>query len=143
MDRKDYLLAVLATSGDGSFTPVQIQKLLFLLDKEVPDRIGGPHFHFIPYDYGPFDSEVYDALEQLTSERFVDIDYTLGTRRRVYRLTGSGRERGTSVLDRLPPDLKGSIEALSAWVRSLSFEQLVAGIYQRYPEMKVRSVFRG
>ena len=38
-----------------------VQKLLFLLDREAAEIVGGPHFRFVPYNYGPFDKGVYVA----------------------------------------------------------------------------------
>ena len=52
-----------AAGGPGIiFNPVQIQKLLFLFDREIPEQVGGPHFQFVAYHYGPFDLEVYGVL---------------------------------------------------------------------------------
>ena len=60
LSRENLVLAAFASAGGRRHTPVQAQKLLFLLDREVPS-LGTP-FKFIPYHYGPFDPEVYDVL---------------------------------------------------------------------------------
>jgi uncharacterized protein len=66
MDRRDTVLAALAAAGANAwFSPVQVQKLLFLIDREVPAFVDGPHFAFAPYDYGPFDARVYGELDRL------------------------------------------------------------------------------
>ena len=52
MDRRDYVLATLSAGGEHtSFSPAQVQKLFFLIDREIPQWVGGPHFRFEPYDY--------------------------------------------------------------------------------------------
>ena len=53
-NEENLVLAALAAGGENAtFSPVQVQKLLFVLDREASPHIDGPHFNFIPYDYGP------------------------------------------------------------------------------------------
>ena len=101
MTRKKTVLAAMAAGGlRASFNPVQVQKYLFLIDREIPGWVGGPHFRFQPHDYGPFDKDVYTVLDSLAQEDYVRVDNTGQYRR--YSLTGSGLERGSAVLDSLP-----------------------------------------
>ena len=82
--RQRIMLGALATARGGKFAPVQIQKLFFLIDENLADRIGGPYFAFEPYDYGPFDKSVYRELEALAIAGLVAIDQsgdTAGRRR--------------------------------------------------------------
>lgn len=141
MTRQELILAVLASGGqNATFLPVQVQKLFFLIDREVPQRVGGPFFDFAPYDYGPFDSAVYDELDRMKSSGIVFID-TTGRYRR-YSLTDDGFQKGSATLHRLPADIQTFFTGLTAWVRKLDFQQLVAAIYNKYPDMKVNSIFR-
>ena len=49
--RFDVVLAVMAAGGAGArYDPVRVQKLFFLIDREIPEFIDGPYFHFEPYD---------------------------------------------------------------------------------------------
>lgn len=142
MNRKELLLAALAAGGENAnFTPVQVQKLFFLIDREASHLVGGPHFNFAPYDYGPFDRAVYDGLDALSREGRARIENT--GRYRVYSLSQAGFREGAAQLNKLAPNIRAYIANVAAWVRQLSFEQLVASIYNRYPEMKANSVFRG
>src|SRR5262249_3878533 len=127
----------------GLHSPVQIQKTLFLIDTEIPKLVGGPYFDFQPYDYGPFDKDVYDALEELTRGQLVEVDTAAGLRWRRYRLTDAGQEKGMKALQSMARPARQYITDVSKFVRSLSFDQLVSAIYKAYPEMKVNSVFRG
>ena len=68
MERRQLLLAALSPAKGGQYTPVQVQKLIFLLDREASALTGGPHYKFVPYDYGPFDSDVYADLRSLADE---------------------------------------------------------------------------
>jgi hypothetical protein len=142
MTRSEMLLAGLAAAGENaSLTPVQVQKLFFLLDREASVLLDGPHFNFQPYDYGPFDSAVYNGIEELARRDLARVQST--GRYRVYGLSQSGFQEGVRLLNAVPENARAYIISVATWVRQLSFEQLVASIYNRYPEMKVKSVFRG
>jgi uncharacterized protein len=142
MDRSEILLAGLAAGGENAtYTPVQVQKLFFLLDREAAATLGGPFFKFVPYDYGPFDQAVYAGLDDLARRNLASIQNT--GRYRVYCLSQTGHMEGLRLLATMQPGAKEYLVNVANWVRQLSFQQLVASIYNRYPEMKVNSVFRG
>jgi len=105
-----------------------------LLDRNVANQIGGPHFNFQPYDYGPFDAAVYRELEVLQRKGLVNIA-NYGSRR-TYELTAAGQRAGEGVLGTMPGELSNYIAQVATWVRRLSFAQLVGSIYQQYPEMR-------
>lgn len=141
MTRNEILLAGLAAGGENAtYTPVQVQKLFFLLDKEAAAALGGPFFNFVPYDYGPFDQAVYAGLDDLARNGLALVQST--GRYRVYGLTQAGHQEGQRLLSVARPSARAYLSNVAGWVRSLSFQQLVAAIYSRYPEMKANSVFR-
>lgn len=142
MTRSEILLAGLAAGGENAtYTPVQVQKLFFLLDREASTALGGPFFRFVPHDYGPFDQAVYAGIDDLARR---DLALTQNTGRyRVYGLSQSGQIEGRRLLETLQPAVRQYVTNVAQWVRQLSFQQLVAAIYNKYPEMKVNSVFRG
>ena len=141
MDQKEIILAGLTPANGVIHTPVQVQKLFFLLDKNIPELYGGPLFDFQPYNYGPFDKAVYDVLRELTIEGYVDI-IPQGSLT-CYKLTASGQKEGEKLLSELPQSARKFIEEVSVFVRRLSFTQLVSAIYEIYPEMRANSVFQG
>ena len=139
MTRNQTVLTAMAAGGPcASFDPVQMQKYLFLIDREIPRWVGGPHFRFQPYDYGPFDKDVYTVLDSLAQKNYVHIDDIHRYRR--YSLTDSGLERGSAMLDSLPEPVVRYLINIARWVRCLSFRQLLTAIYQHYPDMAVNSV---
>ncbi len=142
MSRSDSVLAVLSTSGGSEWTPVQVQKMFFLLDKKVPSALGGPHWDFKPYDYGPFDSDVYSTIEQLSRDGFTHVDRAPGEMR-TFRLTPEGQRRGQAALAQVQPNIADYVARLSNWLRALSFQQLVSEVYREFPDMRANSVFRG
>ena len=139
MDAKSFVLAALAPAKGGEHSPVQVQKLIFILNEEIPGQFEGPHFNFEPYDYGPFDKGVYERLEALEKEGLVEI---IHNRWNSFKLTPDGQVKGDELLDSLNGATKQYLIDLSTFVRSLSFSGLVSAVYKAYPIMKVNSVFQ-
>lgn len=137
--RSDVVLAAMVPAPrDVWLDPVRAQKLLFLIDKEIPTFIGGPHFNFQPYNYGPFDVDVYLELEALTAESYVHTDRTWHHLR--YKLTTKGVACGTSALASIPDKASRFIERACEWMLAASFSDLLSAIYRRYPEMAVNAL---
>lgn len=142
MERKEIVLAAFAASNGAEHTPVQAQKLFFVIDREIPQLVGGPFFNFIAYDYGPFDSDVYNVLRQLEEDGDAETLYCSPSGFRRYKLTVQGQLKGMGILQGLDKKASDYVMALSEWIRRLSFAELVSAIYKAYPEMKANSVFR-
>lgn len=141
MNRSEYVLSVMALQGTNAYlSPVQVQKLFFILDQEMPQQYEGARFHFKPYDYGPFDSSVYSEIENHSRSGLAQLTYGPGYR--CYALTDAGLTAGNRLAARLPLDVRAYIERVGTWVRQLSFQQLVSAIYKQYPAMRAKSVFR-
>ncbi len=141
MNKEDYVLAVMSTAQTNALSPVRVQKLFFLLDDKVSDLVGGPHFNFIPYDYGPFDKDVYTVFETLKEKNLAEIMPSDFNNPQMYRLTFSGYLAGKELLESLPEEVQDYIVKLVNWIRSHSFTEIVSTIYNLYPEMKTKSVF--
>jgi len=141
MNREDFVLGCLSIADGADFSPVHVQKIFFLLDRELSNELGFPYFDFKPYHYGPFDKEVYEGLEYLQSNGLVDIDFD--SNHRCYRLTVKGQEAGIKIFSEMPLKVKTYVKEVIDFVRSISFVQLVASIYNAYPEMRENSVFHG
>ena len=137
---REIVLAALTPAGGKKHSPVQVQKLLFLIDREAANLVSGPHFDFVPYNYGPFDSTVYRVLDTLDAEELVAIQSD--SWRRTYALTPTGQKEGERLLDGLPEAAQIYIQRASTFVRSLTFSQLVSAIYKAYPEMRENSLIR-
>lgn len=143
MNKRDFILAAMSPAGFGQFTPVQVQKLFFLLDENIAKQTKGPHFNFEPYHYGPYDKDVYTQLNLLKKAGLVEIFQSNIYGLREYRLTNKGYEIGAKALKRLPESVQNYICELVNLIRSLSFIELVTFIYKNYPEMRKNSVFAG
>jgi uncharacterized protein len=141
ISQEDIVLAALSPAGGTPYSPVQVQKLLFLVDQNLSPCLGGLKFDFQPHHYGPFDKRVYFTLEDLAQRGMVEITRGRGNWPE-YRLTPEGQTRAAEVMAGLDERARSYLGRVSAFVRSLSFSELVSAIYKAYPEMRVRSVFQ-
>lgn len=139
MERKELILTALSPAKREIYTPVQVQKLFFLIDQNLSKKLGEKFFDFKPYHYGPFDKDVYEELEILSSEGFVEIEESKGWKN--YRLSTKGQEIGQEKLEELPELVRDYFQESSDFVRRLSFTELVAAIYKAYPKMRKNSIF--
>jgi uncharacterized protein len=140
MTKQEMVLAALAPGAEHRYTPVQVQKLMFLIDRQIPELVNGPHFNFQPYHYGPFDRTVYQELDRLADFDFVDV-HELGSVR-TYALTASGARAADRAFRLLDPHAQDFVSRTSQFVRSLNFSALVSAIYKKFPEMRANSVFQ-
>src|SRR5262245_16014840 len=99
MTRDEVLLAAMATSPEHTYSPVQLQKVLLLLDRRGPKQLSG-HFDFKPYHYAPFDRSIYDDLEQLETQGRVEIVREPHLKLRKYRLSEAGAEAGKHAIEK-------------------------------------------
>jgi hypothetical protein len=117
---------------------------MFLIAENAPDLFDPTsRYSFAPYDYGPFDSSVYQDLEQMQRDELVRVDKHEGYGYRCYRATEQGVAIGRTLLDGMPQPRRALVEKTVALVLPLTFRQLVSAIYRTYPHMKVNSVFNG
>ncbi len=126
-----------AGGSEARFNAVQIEILLLLIDREIADNLGGPHFDFKPYPHGPYDAAVLATVEHLTSEGRVVIDSTAPYW--VCLTTSVGFVEGQTELNRMTRRAARFLEAAAGWVLSLPFRPMLAAIYRRYPDMAARS----
>lgn len=142
MERHQHVLVGLGTSEKAPFTPVQVQKLFFLLDRNGGgDHFSCPQFDFKPYDFGPFDAEVYKELEGLSNAGLVEISYDR-TGLKHFRLTAAGQQSANEVFAQLDERSQVFVARVSDWVREQTFTSLLSSMYRHYPDMAVNSVFR-
>jgi hypothetical protein len=142
MSKEELLLAALASAKGSSFSPVQIQKLMFLIDRRIGRDIGGPFFDFIPYKFGPFDKGIYDSLDSLVKEKLIAEVLTKSSKWKLFKPTASGQTKGEKFLATFSRKPKLEVCDLSKYVLKMSFHDLVAAIYRDYPDMQVRSIFK-
>jgi len=134
------MLAIGSAKGRG-LSPVQLQKVLFLLGKELPTVVGTDFYHFQPYNYGPFDKAVYQDAEGLSYAGYVSI--ASSGRITEYSATPEGSDYAEQIRARAPRLGTEYLTKIVEWAQSLTFSELVRAIYNKYPQYRVNSVFQG
>lgn len=142
LTRKDWTLLAVEAAGVQGLSPVQLQKTLFLLGKEMPEAVGNAFYQFQPYHYGPFDHGVYADAEQLAKAGEVEITHRKGENWNRYVITRDGTVRASFVKREAPAAFE-YVCRLVEWVHGQTFQSLVTAIYAKYPEMRKNSVFQG
>jgi uncharacterized protein len=142
LQKKDWTLLAITLADGRPLSPVQLQKSVFLFKKLLPDEVLPDDFYeFVPYNYGPFCSEVYRDAEELAEEGLVQISSVADHGYSQYSATPGGIERRQALLKLLPPDIADHARVVVEWVRAQTFRGLVSAIYDRYPEYRANSVF--
>ena len=145
MSPKAWTLLAISVAGENGLSPVQIQKALFLLGKELSADIGDGFYAFEPYNYGPFCKVIYGDAEDLADEGLVVVSSRTGMNRRYshFTITPSGQQQAGEVERSAPPKAVSYLRAVVAWAQSQTFSGLIRAIYQKYPEYRENSVFSG
>ena len=142
MKRQDLTLLILGLADGASYSPVQIQKAVFVASENLPHLIDvGPKYDFQPHNYGPFDRAVFDDIRVANAEGMVDISRSPWGRWSEYRITLDAMESVQKLQATVQPDNLNYLKQVSEWVRGLSFSQLVSAIYRDYPGMRENSIF--
>jgi uncharacterized protein len=141
ISRRDWALLALAASPDKALSPVQIQKTLFLFKKQSPVKPQA-FYNFKPYNYGPFDVNVYGDLQTLEFEGLVDRAQSSRGRFTEYKLTIKGLDQAKQLRKHASGDALSCLHKVADKTRAMSFSELVRAIYREYPEYKKNSVFR-
>ena len=142
MDRKDILLLVVASGGGTPLTPVQLQKSLFMISKNVKE-IPDPFYTFEPYHYGPFDIEIYTDADSLENEGLLASIQSNNGRWTETAINPNGLKKAEVLEKELSEPAAKYVRELVQWAQSLSFSDLVKSIYNIYPEYRENSVFQG
>ena len=162
IDTADLVLLILgAGEGRSGFRGItRLEKILFLLSKEVPhpENVAVPEFE--GYKFGPFSKDVYDSLEFLRSINLVNADDSPSTddalelsevdpgiarfyEPRTFRLTRDGRIVWDRLLGKLPSSFRDALLHLVTRYGGLSLPELIRYVYAQYPEYTSKSLIRG
>jgi uncharacterized protein YwgA len=139
---RDWLLLFIAARSDRPVDPVRLQKGLFLLAMRgvVPDA---ERYAFEAYSYGPMSRAIYRDARELRARGLVEAAEVGGQAWRTLRATPAGLARAAHL--RAEPGRAAALAevgATRAEVDGLAFAELLARIYEAFPEFAVRSVFR-
>jgi len=118
VNKKDWTLLAISLSREQGLSPVQIQKALFLLGKELPQAINGPFYEFVPHNYGPFSKEIYEDAEGLAEQGMVAVARRPGRGFLEYYPTSFGDHQLGELKRRADPVAVAYLEKAVNWVQS-------------------------
>ena len=139
-DRTDVLLKIITAAEGDPITPVQLQKVAFLVGQECADYLPQSYYKFVPYDYGPFSAKLYQDAELLEKQGLISIDVNPAGGWKEYSATFRSRDEDISSIPKVVADY---IETAVKWAMGLTFRELVSSIYYNYPEYRENSIFNG
>ncbi len=137
LDRQDVVLLI-ADGAEGSYPldPIRLMKGCFLVS-----QLGRPEwralFDFRPYDYGPFDSDVYRSRDGLVSRGLLQVERR--GRYGSYALTDAGEERARELRAQIGEDDAEWFAQIGRYVTTRSFNDLLDEVYADYPDFATRS----
>lgn len=143
MNRADWLLLIIAAAKGQPLTPVQMQKIPFLVSKDLYTHLPQDFYAFEPHDYGPFSNDISKDVTRLIEKGVVAFSINPVGYWKEYRVTEIGLATAQQLKTNIPNEAISYIENVTAWARALSFQEFVRAIYQKYPEYRKHGVFQG
>lgn len=156
--KKHLPLFLLQTEEESEINGItRFQKLVFLAqegglsDDPVEPLDDAETFDYEANDYGPFSKELYDTLDYLKREGYINVDETLtpsGNERKDYSIADDGEDLIEEKLGDIaddPTDLRHDLKVLRAVKRLYSGEpifELIDDLYAEYPDYAKDSVLR-
>ena len=144
MQPSDWLLLLIAARPvrDG-LDPIRLQKGMFLLAREGGIR-PRERYWFVPYNYGPMSPALYRDLERLEEAGLVERALVLHESWRRLTPTRAGLDRARALRRRArrqSPDAVAELARVKRTIVDMTFADLIADVYRRYPYFARRSVF--
>jgi uracil-DNA glycosylase family 4 len=148
LSRLDILLLLIRNgSHSGSEGLIKdktrLQKLLFLVQKELINRGYKAKYAFRPYKYGPFSRELYTDLEWLRMNNLVEVRTNFDQKTGVtteFAITSEGKNRLCNLnsfsFENIDETIKGVVEEHER----LSTTQLVDLVHEKYKEYDINQV---
>lgn len=138
--RTEVLLKIITAAEGDPITPVQLQKVAFLVGQECAEYLPPAYYKFVPYDYGPFSAKLYQDAELLEKKGLISIDVNPNGGWKEYSATFRSSSADTSSI---PPNVADYIDTAVQWAMGLTFRELVSSIYHHYPQYRENSIFSG
>lgn len=141
---KGLILAIINWSGGIVKGVTRLQKIVFLIQKEI----GLGDFKFIPYKYGPYSKEIDDLIIELKDEGLIDISeedltYILHeSPLKILKLTKDGMREAEHFIDNLDKEVIMKAKFYTRIYSHVALIYLIAYVYAKYPEYTTFSQIR-
>mgnify|MGYP002760599952 CR=1 FL=1 len=141
MNSKLLPLGLLAAAEDETIEGItRFQKLVFLAQRE---ELNEQPYEFEAEKYGPFSQRLYDDLDRLVQEGFMDRSREqtqLRNTKQVYELTDKGwRAVSNAPLDRQPDVGSEELERFNQEYNQMNLWSLLEYVYEEYSNMAKNS----
>jgi uncharacterized protein YwgA len=142
MNSKLLPLGLLAAAEDETIEGItRFQKLVFLAQRE---ELNEQPYEFEAEKYGPFSQRLYDDLDRLVEEGFVDRSREqtqLRNTKQVYELTDKGRHAVVHAPVEQRPNTTGTaLREFDRVYNQMNLWSLLEYVYDEYPKMAKNSV---
>jgi uncharacterized protein YwgA/DNA-binding HxlR family transcriptional regulator len=137
LERGKWLLALLHAMGGKISGATRLQKLLFLLKREM--GVETP-YKFTPYMFGPHSPDLLDDTIDLELTGYINIQKEVSEPTlagdcvisRKYELTPEGAKVAKEAYEKLPDDCKKALSALREF-NEMKLTELLNYVYTKYP----------
>jgi len=143
VSNKGWMLLAISSSVNGTLSPVQLQKSLFIFGQEKKKEVGSSFYKFDPYHYGPFSQAIYTDAAALDVDGYIQIVQIPSRSWPEYTITKAGLDKASELREVVPKKDYKYLSEVVNWAKSLSFADLLRAIYEQYPAFKKNSVFQG
>lgn len=128
-ERGKWLLSLLYSVGGSLEGATRLQKLLFLMKREL--GINLPYQH-APFKHGPFCGEVYLDLMDLENAGWVNVIREVAEPVLI-SLTEEGKRVAKEITESLPPEVLQALSKVKEF-NKMSLSQLLEYVYSKYPK---------
>lgn len=125
-----WILAILHTVGGAVEGSVRLQKLLFLLKREM--GVDSLPYRFLPYLRGPYSEEIPDTVLELERAGLVGVERELLEPVLCF-LTPEGEKMAKELFDSLPEEVRKKMGELRRF-NEMKLKELLDYVYSKYPE---------
>lgn len=140
MDKK-YVLALLQVETDGENNGISgqtwIQKMVYAASKAHPQLECG----FVPHLRGMYSQRLKNILRELEKDGLVCMEKG-GEERQPVHLTWRGRQEADEAIKDVEPNVLRSLRSLKSVFNGLTYREMIALSYTKFPEMLEKSELR-
>jgi len=139
---EDLVLILLYARADRPiYGKTMLMKEVFLMCEEIlkPEGVRTQDPRFVPYKYGPYSFNVMQTLETMVVANLIASSGKRNSRKEAFILTGIGVKRAEQKFERLPADVRESLESLRVGWDQLGTHGILQYVYQKYERYKAES----
>ncbi|MDQ6694704.1 MAG: hypothetical protein M3014_09840 [Chloroflexota bacterium] len=146
LTKKHLTLLALALADSRGLSPVQLQKVVFRLQSELPiDSVSqrpASRYSFTADNYGMYCPEVQNDAYLLVEQGLADTEPPNSKKFRVISANDHLINRAKKLIAAMPLELFAQAKSIVEWVLEQDFSSLVSAMYDVHPEHAIRTIFR-